>query len=74
MNKRWVFGAHKLVVETDAKYIKGMLEHPDMMPNATINRWIDEILMYHFVLRHKHQENALVKQGDPCAPKVIVRL
>ena len=21
-----------------------------------------------------HQENALVKQGDPCAPKVIVRL
>ena len=53
MNKRWLFGARKLVVETDAKYIKGMLEHPDMMPNATINRWIDEILMYHFVLRHK---------------------
>ena len=39
--------------ETDAKYIKGMLDHPDMMPNATINRWIDKILMYHFVLRHK---------------------
>ena len=26
---------------------------PDMMPNATINRWIDEILMYHFTIRHK---------------------
>jgi hypothetical protein len=53
LNKRWLIGARKLVVETDAKYIKGMLENPDMMPNATINRWIDEISMYQFVLRHK---------------------
>ena len=53
MNKKWLFGARKLVVETDAKYIKGMLGNPDMMPNATINRWIDEILLYHFVIRHK---------------------
>ena len=53
MNKRWLFGARKLIVETDAKYIKGMLENPDMMPTATINRWIDEILLYHFTLRHK---------------------
>ena len=53
MNKKWLFGARKLIVETDAKYIKGMLENPDMMPNATINRWIDEILLYHFTLRHK---------------------
>ena len=53
MNKKWLFGACKLIVETDAKYIKGMIENPDMMPNATINRWIDEISMYHFTLRHK---------------------
>jgi ribosomal protein L21E len=53
LNKMWLFGARKLIVETDAKYIKGMLDHPDMMPNATINRWIAEILMYQFVLRHK---------------------
>ena len=53
LNKRWLIGCRKLVVETDAKYIKGMLENPDLMPNATINRWIDEILMFHFVLRHK---------------------
>jgi hypothetical protein len=39
-------------VETDAKYIKGMLLHPDMMPNATINRWIESILMFHFKLCH----------------------
>jgi hypothetical protein len=53
LNKQWLIGARKLVVETDAKYIKGMLENPDMMPNATINRWIDEIKMFHFTLRHK---------------------
>ena len=53
LNKKWLFGARKLIVETDAKYIKGMLENPDMMPTATINRWIDEILLYHFTLRHK---------------------
>ena len=53
MNKRWLFGSRKLVVETDAKYIKGMLDNPDMMPNATINRWIDEISLYKFTLRHK---------------------
>ena len=40
-------------VETDAKYIKGMIENPDMMPTAMINCWIDEILMYQFILRHK---------------------
>ena len=53
LNKRMLFGARKLVVETDAKYIKGMLQNPDMMPTATINRWIDEILMFQFTLRHK---------------------
>ena len=39
--------------QTDAKYIKGMIENPDMMPTATINLCIDEILMYQFILRHK---------------------
>ena len=40
------------MVETDAKYIHGMLNHPEMGPNATINRWIEKILMFHFELRH----------------------
>jgi len=34
-------------VETDAKYLAGMLRNPGMGPNATINRWIDKILMFH---------------------------
>src|SRR5271155_345986 len=29
-----------------------MLNHPEMGPNATINRWIEKILMFHFELRH----------------------
>ena len=53
ISKRWVVGIRPLVVETDAKYLKGMLDNPDLMPNATINRWIDEINLFHFVLRHK---------------------
>ena len=53
LNKKWLIAARKLIVETDAKYLKGMLENPDMMPNATVNRWIDEIGMFQFTLRHK---------------------
>jgi hypothetical protein len=48
----WLLGCRKLVVETDAQYLKGMLDHPGMGPNATINRWIEEILMFHFSLKH----------------------
>jgi hypothetical protein len=48
----WIIGVRKLIVETDAKYLKGMLENPGIGPNATINRWIDNILMFHFELRH----------------------
>jgi hypothetical protein len=47
-----LIGCRKLVVETDAKYIHGMLNHPEMGPNATINRWIEKIMMFHFELRH----------------------
>ena len=53
LNKQMLFGVRKLIVETDATYIKGMLQNPDMMPTATINRWIDEISMFQFTLRHK---------------------
>lgn len=48
----WLLGCRKLVIETDAMYIKGMLSNPGMGPNATINRWIEQILMFHFQLKH----------------------
>ncbi|KAI0339179.1 hypothetical protein BDW22DRAFT_1298427, partial [Trametopsis cervina] len=48
----YLIGVQKLQVEVDAKYIKGMLNEPDLQPNATINRWIQGILLFDFELLH----------------------
>ena len=48
----FIFGVVNLVVEMDAKYVKGMINNPDLQPNATINRWIAGILLFHFDLCH----------------------
>ena len=47
-----LIGLHHLVVEVDAKYIKGMLSNPDIAPSASINWWIVSILMFYFDLVH----------------------
>jgi hypothetical protein len=41
-----------MVVEVDARYIKGMLANPDIAPSASVNRWIMAILTFHFDLVH----------------------
>lgn len=48
----FIFGVKNLTVEVDAKYIKGMLNAPDLQLNATINRWIAGILLFNFTLKH----------------------
>jgi hypothetical protein len=48
----YLVGARNLVVEVDARYIKGMLNNPDIVPSASINRWIVAILTFHFELVH----------------------
>jgi hypothetical protein len=48
----YLIGVKQLFVEVDAKYIKGMLNEPDLQPNAAINRWIQGILMHDFTLVH----------------------
>ena len=50
--KMHLLGVRNLIVEVDAKYIKGMLANPDIAPSASINRWILGILMFHFTLVH----------------------
>lgn len=50
--KHYIIGIRNLVIEVDAKYIKGMLDNPDIAPSASINRWICAILMFHFELVH----------------------
>ncbi|ETW76901.1 hypothetical protein HETIRDRAFT_243027, partial [Heterobasidion irregulare TC 32-1] len=48
----YIIGVKNLYVEVDAKYIKGMLNSPDLQPNAAINRWIQGILLFDFTLVH----------------------
>jgi hypothetical protein len=48
----YIIGVRNLIIEVDARYIKGMLRNPDIAPNATINRWITAILLFHFTLIH----------------------
>jgi hypothetical protein len=48
----YLFSITNLTVEVDAKYVKGMINNPDLQPNATINRWIAGILLFSFELVH----------------------
>ena len=50
--KPLLIGIRNLVVEVDAKYIKGMLKNPDVAPSASMNWWILSILLFHFMLIH----------------------
>ena len=50
--KAYLIGVRNLVVEVDARYIKGMLVNPDLAPSASMNRWIVSILLFHFTLVH----------------------
>lgn len=50
--RRYIIGVKKLIVEVDAKYIKGMLKSPDLQPNATTIRWIQGIKLFDFELVH----------------------
>ena len=52
-------GVKNLIVEVDAKYIKGMLNAPDLLPNAAMNRWIQGVMMFDFVLKHVPGKNHL---------------
>ncbi|KAG2341508.1 hypothetical protein BDR05DRAFT_887946, partial [Suillus weaverae] len=48
----FIFSIANLTVEVDAKYIKGMINNPDLQPNTTINQWITGILLFSFELIH----------------------
>ena len=50
--KAYLIRVRNLVVEVDARYIKGMLANPDLAPSASMNHWIVSILLFHFTLVH----------------------
>jgi hypothetical protein len=47
-----LIGLRNLVIEVDAKYLKGMLANPDIAPSASLNRWLVSILLFQFKLVH----------------------
>src|SRR6266481_8566155 len=53
----YIVGVQNLIVEVNAKYIKEMLNCPNLQPNAVINRWIGGILTYTFKLIHVPAKN-----------------
>jgi hypothetical protein len=50
--KLYLISVQNLIIEVDARYIKGMLWNSDISPSASMNRWILVILMFHFTLVH----------------------
>ena len=64
-----IIGVKTLHVEVDAQYIKGMLNEPDLQPNAAINRWIQGILMFDFMLIHVPAERH--KAADALSRRAI---
>jgi hypothetical protein len=50
--KVWLIGVKNLTIEVDAKYIRGMINNPDIQPNAAMNRWIAGISLFDFKLKH----------------------
>ena len=48
----YLLGIRNLIIEVNARYIKGMLQNPDIQPSASMNHWIMGILMFHFELVH----------------------
>ena len=48
----YTIGVKELVIEMDAKFIKGMLNNPMLHPNDAVNQWIATILLFNFELMH----------------------
>ncbi|KNZ76593.1 hypothetical protein J132_09336 [Termitomyces sp. J132] len=71
----YLIGVRNLIIKVDARYIKGMLQNPDIQPSTSMNHWIMAILMFHFELVHVkgtfHGPNGLLRclpqPGDPPA-------
>lgn len=62
-NELTLIMARPLVVETDAQYIQGMLKNPGNGPNATINRWIEQIRKFSFELKHVPGKGFAIADG-----------
>jgi len=64
----FIFGVANLTVEMDAKYVKGMINNPDLQLNVTINQWITDILLFNFCLIHIPATHHTGADGPSCCP------
>ncbi|KIO08932.1 hypothetical protein M404DRAFT_97203, partial [Pisolithus tinctorius Marx 270] len=55
-------------VEVDVKYIKGMINNPDLQPNVMINCWIAGVLLFSFKLVHIPMDRHASPDGLSCHP------
>ena len=51
-SRLYLVGLPTFQVEVNAKYIKGMLNNPDVQPSTAIKRWIAAINLFDFTLVH----------------------
>ncbi|KIK77652.1 hypothetical protein PAXRUDRAFT_166152 [Paxillus rubicundulus Ve08.2h10] len=64
----YTFGIANFTVRLDAKYVKGMINNPDLQPNAMINQWISRILLFLFKLVHIPAEKHAGPDSLPHSP------
>ncbi|KIO08930.1 hypothetical protein M404DRAFT_132924, partial [Pisolithus tinctorius Marx 270] len=64
----YIFSLTNFTVEVDVKYIKGMINNPDLQPNMTINRWITGVLLFSFRLVHIPVDRHASPDGLSCCP------
>lgn len=50
----WLIEVKNLTVEVDTKYIRVMINNPDIQPNVAMNYWIARISLSDFKLKHIH--------------------
>jgi len=67
--KVWLISLKHFTVEVDAKYIQGMLNNPDIQPNAAVNRWITGISLFDFTLRHVPASKHVAPDGLSRRPR-----
>ena len=67
--KLFIISVKNLTIKVDAKYIKGMINNPDIQPSAMINQWIASILLFNFKLKHVLGKDHASADGLLCRPQ-----
>ena len=67
--RRHLAAVKKLIVEVDAKYIKGMLKTPDLFPSVASNCWIQGIKLFNFDLVHVPADKHRGPDTLSCRPR-----